>query len=199
MDTRTGLTINLAKKKGTPSFDVFIRWAITGGRFIVILTETIALTAFLYRFTLDRQIVDLHDQISQKQKIVAAFSSDEILYRGLQDRLTQTEALTKNISKTPDLYSRIHAIAEANTISIQLITLSDKSLHIEFTTGTLTNLKNFISDIEKENGIEDISIDRIEDRISTAELAAQISCVLQESATQVSGLAPVPTSGEETQ
>jgi len=128
MDIRTGLTINLAKKKGTPSLDVFLSWAITGGRFIVILTETIALAAFLYRFSLDRQIVDLHDQISQKQKIVAAFATDEVLYRNLQDRLNQTETLTQGISNTPDLFSTIQSIAQKNVLSVQLFTLSDKNL-----------------------------------------------------------------------
>lgn len=196
MDTRRGLTINLAKKKGTPSLDVFIHWAITGGRFIVILTETIALAAFLYRFTLDRQIVDLHDQINQRQKIVAAFATDEALYRNLQDRLIQIETINKNVSITPDLFSDIQDLATKNNIAVKLLTISDKNLHIEFTTGSLTNLKAFINDLNKRKDIKDISIDRIENRITTAQLEAEVSCTLQTNTVQVKGLAPVPVSGE---
>lgn len=196
MDTRKGLTINLAKKKGTPSLDVFIHWAITGGRFIVILTETIALGAFLYRFTLDRQIVDLHDQINQRQKIVAAFATDEAAYRNLQDRLTQMDTINKNVTITPALFSDIQELANKNAITIKLLTMNDKNLHIEFTTGSLTNLKAFINDLNKRPDISGISLDRIEDRITTAQLEAEVSCTLQTAAVQVKGLAPVPSSGE---
>jgi len=196
MDTRKGLTINLVKKKGTPSLDVFLHWAITGGRFLVILTETIALGAFIYRFSLDRQIVDLNDLIKQRQQIVAAVSTNEKLFRQVQDSLTQATNLNENVLVMPTQLSDIQKLAEKNNITITLLNINPNLLHIEFTTGSLDNLKNFINDLEKRKDIKDISIDRIEDRISSAELEAEVSCNLIPLTTTVKGLAPTPISGE---
>ncbi len=196
MDTRKGLTINLAKKKGTPSLDVFIRWAITGGRFLVILTETIALGAFLYRFNLDRQIVDLNDLIKQRQQIVAAVSGNEKLFRQIQDTLTQASHLNENVLVMPTQLSEVQKLAAKNNIAITLLNITPTLLHVEFTTGSLDNLKNFINDLEKRKDIKDISIDRIEDRISSAELEAEVSCNLVPLPNTLKGLAPTPISGE---
>ena len=135
MDTRKGLTINLAKKKGTPSLDVFIRWAITGGRFLVILTETIVLGAFLYRFNLDRQIVDLNDLIKQRQQIVAAVSGNEKLFRQIQDTLTQASHLNENVLVMPTQLSEVQKLAAKNNIAITLLNITPTLLHVEFTTG----------------------------------------------------------------
>ncbi len=195
MDTYKGLTINLVKKKGTPSLDVFIQWAITGGRFLVILTETIALGAFLYRFTLDRQIVDLHDSITQKQRIVAAFAPDEQLYRNLQERLDQTQSITTGITVVPELFNSVQQLATKNRVSLILLTINDKNFHVEFTSNSLTNLKSFINDLSKVKGVNDVSIDRIEDRVSTAELAAEISCTLGNTQPVIKNLGPVPSIG----
>jgi hypothetical protein len=196
MDTRKGLTINLAKKKGTPSLDVFIRWAITGGRFLVILTETIVLGAFLYRFNLDRQIVDLNDLIKQRQQIVAAVSGNEKLFRQIQDTLTQASHLNENVLVMPTQLSEVQKLAAKNNIAITLLNITPTLLHVEFTTGSLDNLKNFINDLEKRKDIKDISIDRIEDRISSAELEAEVSCNLVPLPNTLKGLAPTPISGE---
>ena len=199
MDTRKGLTINLAKKRGTPSLDVFVHWAITGGRFLVILTETIALGAFLYRFNLDRQIVDLNDVIKQRQQIVAAVSGNEKLFRQVQESLQQATNLNENILVMPTQLIDIQKLADKNNITITLLNINPELLHVEFTTGSLDNLKNFISDLEKRKDVKDISIDRIEDRISSSELEAEVSCNLIPVKVTVKGLAPTPASGEVSQ
>ena len=46
-------SINLVKKNEKSSVDKFINWTLSIGRLIVIITEIIAISAFLYRFSLD--------------------------------------------------------------------------------------------------------------------------------------------------
>lgn len=191
MNAQPSLNINLLKKKGTPTLDLFIHWAITGGRFIVILTETIALAAFLYRFTLDRQIVDLHDKIKAKQVIVGALASQETTYRELQERLQQTKELSDGVSFTPDLITKVSTLAKQNSIVFSTVSLNDDVLHIELTTGTVDNLKQFVRSLQELDELKDISIDRIEDRTTSAELAAVISGHSRSTAKKVTGLTPV--------
>ena len=59
------ISINLVKSRKPHFLDRFITWALNAGRLLVIITETVALSAFLFRFGLDREIVDLNDKIKQ--------------------------------------------------------------------------------------------------------------------------------------
>ncbi|MBI5044914.1 MAG: hypothetical protein HZC02_03240 [Candidatus Levybacteria bacterium] len=169
------LTINLLKKKGTPSLDVFIKWAITGGRFLVILTETIALAAFLYRFTLDRQIIDLHDKIKAKTRIVETFKEQEDSYRQLQERLLQTKKLNTDVAFLPLLLEDITLLAQKNNISIKSMSVSNNSLHIELVAFDIKNLRDFVGGIQEKKELSEVSIDRIENKSTTAQIAAVIS------------------------
>src|SRR5476651_2190356 len=81
-------SINLLKSNKNETLEQVINWSLSIGRFLVIGVELIALGAFLFRFTLDRQIIDLHALIKNKQIIVADLKDSEATYRNLQDRLT---------------------------------------------------------------------------------------------------------------
>src|SRR6185312_966933 len=101
MQKTSSITINLAKHRGESFVDRFIRFALTTGRVVVILTEVIALGAFLYRFTLDRTLVDLHDRIQQGQAVVNLLKDNETTFRNLQDRLALASTLTKEEDAMP--------------------------------------------------------------------------------------------------
>lgn len=175
MEKQISLNVNLLKKKATPSIDIFIHWAITGGRFIVILTETIALAAFLYRFTLDRQIVDLHDKIKAKQVIVNAFSEDEVSYRQLQERLLQAKQLSSNLDFTSGLFTKITETGKNSNMTFKAIDINHEVVHVEVFTTNITSLKQFVNQLQELKEINTISIDRIEDRTTSAQIAAVIS------------------------
>src|SRR5258706_9366482 len=87
--------INLAKGRGQTFLDRFLNWALSIGRVVVIVTEAVALTAFLYRFNLDRQIIDLHSRINQEQIIVKLLNNNETTFRSLQDRLSLINKLSQ--------------------------------------------------------------------------------------------------------
>jgi len=188
MANKPALTINLIKKKGTPSLDVFIHWAITGGRFLVILTETIALAAFLYRFSLDRQIIDLHDKIKAKSVIVNVLKEQETSYRVLQERLLQANQLSQDVTFTSELFTKITDIAQRNNLSVKTITVTDESFHIELTAINVTNLKNFVNQLQLLKELQEISIDRIENRSATAQILAVVSSQVVSPVNKITGL-----------
>lgn len=197
MEKRPSLNINLAKKKGTPTLDVFIHWAITGGRFLVIITETVAMAAFLYRFTLDGQIIDLHDRIKAKQAIVSTYKAQEITYRELQDRLIQTQAVSQNITFSTDLFTKITTLAKPNSIVLKVASVGKDGVHLEITTTSILNLKTFVGDLQKQKELKEISIDRIEDRTTSSELVAEISSQVIFPEDKINELAPLSTTAEE--
>lgn len=197
MNKQPTLSINLLKKRGTPSLDVLIHWAITGGRFLVILTETIALAAFLYRFSLDRQIIDLNDKIRAKERIVEAFADQETTYRVLQERMLQIKILSQNVSFMPDLFTKVAQLAQKNNLSIKSASLTDRSLHIEISAINVNNLKAFVTELQELKELQNISIDRIENRSAVAQIAAVLTANVVSPRQVVPGLASPSQGGKQ--
>lgn len=86
------MSINLHKTEdlGDSPMGRIVQWAITYGRYIMVGTELIVLLAFISRFSLDRKLTDLNEDISQKQAILEANQSLEADIRILQKRLDDT-------------------------------------------------------------------------------------------------------------
>src|SRR4029078_3722140 len=80
-------SINLLPRKGEGFLTQFLNWAVNIGRLLIIITETVALATFLYRFNLDMKIVDLPHDIKQKSFIVKNSKVYEESFRNLQERL----------------------------------------------------------------------------------------------------------------
>lgn len=175
-------SINLVKKRGN-FVDKFIDWTLTVGRGVIILTEAVALSAFIYRFSLDDNLVNLHDQISQEQSVVSAFKDQENLYRDLQDRLAfiktrsqQTIAKTTQLTK---VFNDIKAFIPDN-ILVDNLSLSDQSLKISASTQSLTALGALIQQLRNYPAIASISLDNIQNKTSTATIAVNISATLKQ-------------------
>lgn len=83
------LKINLAPKDEFESSLVgrILKWALTAGKSIVILTEFVVILAFLSRFKLDMDLNDLNEVIVQKQAIVESYADVEKQMRDLQTHL----------------------------------------------------------------------------------------------------------------
>ncbi len=70
-----------------------VNWAVTYGRYIMIGTEIVVLLAFISRFSLDRKLTDLKEEVAQKQEIIQANLPFEADVRELQDKLAKIKTL----------------------------------------------------------------------------------------------------------
>lgn len=84
----TALSINLLPGKEEGFGEKFLEWSLTFGRYIIIGTEIIVLVAFLSRFKLDRDLIDLSDKVKEKQKILESLRPIEESVTALQKRLS---------------------------------------------------------------------------------------------------------------
>jgi Tfp pilus assembly protein PilN len=87
-----------------------VMWAVTYGRYIMIGTEIIVLLAFISRFSLDRNLTDLNDEVSQKQAIIDANRDFEANFLTIQDKLTNVQALLTSPSVTSNALNTIQAM-----------------------------------------------------------------------------------------
>lgn len=69
----------------------FLKWSLSFGRYIIVGTEIVVLMAFFSRFKLDRQLTDLHEEITQKEAIVTFNQAFEKQTRDIQKQLEEIE------------------------------------------------------------------------------------------------------------
>lgn len=197
-------SINLLKNKDVDFLNEFIKWTLTIGRLVVIITELIALSAFIYRFSLDRRLIDLRSEIKQKQTIVAAQKTNEAKYRDLQDRIT----LASNFSNLS--LERHKILTDILNLTPQGITLNNlvfakDSINIDANVRMVSSLSLFINSLKKYPSIETISIDNIENKPQTNFIAVGITVglkksqfVIEEPSTTGESLTPTVSPGGET-
>ncbi len=159
-------------------FERFISWSLTFGRVVVIATEGIALSAFLFRFSLDRQIIDLHDQIKQKQAIIAYLKNNETIYRDVQDRLKEITTLSAKAPPSLQIFSDIVAIVPQG-IKFSNFTINNDSIKIEADANTINALSSFIQTLKANKKISSVSLDRIENKSTSSTIAFGLSIQLQ--------------------
>lgn len=116
-----------------------IRYLTTIGRYIIVFTELIVISAFISRFWLDRQNSDLSESIRQQKAILESTSEFEKEYISLQSRLKyidrhyrdQTDYVgnIKNVvsSLPPDVFFQQLQVA-TNTAQISLFSYQEDSL-----------------------------------------------------------------------
>ena len=169
--------INLAKNKQVPVLDKFLNWVLTIGRLIVIVTEMVAVIAFLYRFSLDENLVNLHSAIKQKQNVVSVLKSDESKYRNLQERIAVASNFsTKAIGSNQTITDIINLIPDQ--IKINNLLLNKDRVNLSINVASVSSLGNFINSLKSYNNIKSISIDNIENKPSIS-LSVDITAMLK--------------------
>lgn len=181
-------TINLLPKKQEGLFEQFLGWSLTVGRLLIILTETIALGTFLYRFGLDMKIVDLHDQIKANSFIVQNFAPEEKTFRNLQARLLLAKKADASSSRIPTIFTDIVKMAQGK-ITFQNILIAQELIRIEAQAASVNDLSNFISSLKTYPSVQSLSIDNVEDKPSKAVVVVSITAYLKTD----NRLLPTPT------
>ena len=170
-------SINLIKNKQIPLFDKFMNWALTVGRLIVIFTEIVAISAFIYRFSLDERLIDLHSAIKQKQNLISLLRQNEDKYRNLQDRIALASSLMEKNVKTNKIVLDIVGLAPQGT-RIDNLTFNKDSLTINANINSVSFLTDFINILKDYPDIKAVSIDNIESE-PTAGLSVDITIMLK--------------------
>lgn len=157
------VTVNLIRGRKPHFIDFFIGWALTVGRALVILTEVVALGAFLYRFGLDKQIVDLHDRIIQEQNIIKFAKKNEDTYRNLQTRLDLANTIIFNQNQIFKTYKDITSLIPAQ-MDVRSVTFADDSVKIDASIQSISLLATTINNIKNYPSVDSVSLDTIENK-----------------------------------
>ncbi|MBU2632752.1 hypothetical protein KKG52_03480 [Patescibacteria group bacterium] len=166
----------LASRK--PSFlDRFLNWSLTIGRLIVIVVEIIALSAFIYRFTLDRQIIDLHSEIKKGQAIIEYYKPEEDKYRNLQERLAIAAEATSIGEKKIKIYNEFLKIIPVD-VSLKSINMSEDTVGISIDVFSISSLSKVVESIKEYKEVQKISVNKIENNPSAGTISVFLTTTL---------------------
>ena len=171
--------INLLKTGKVNVVDQVIKWALTIGRVLIIVIEVVALSAFLYRFTLDKQLIDLHSKIKQEQAIVDFFKENEQMYLNLQDRLEVASTYSSQSSKKFKIFNEIINFAPSGII-FNNFSLYEDRIRINASTDSIVALSSFANELKNYPLINTLSADKIENKPSTSLITFGISADLKQ-------------------
>lgn len=177
-DKANSPNINLIKERQISLPDKFLDWSLTAGRFIVIATEIIALSAFIYRFSLDRQLIDLHQIIKQEQVVISNLSERENAYRNLQERIAIAKGTNDLGNKEIKTFTDILNSASSDVI-FNSLSITNNFAKMDIEISNISSLTNLVSALKENPDITSVSIDRIENRPSGGVIAISITAGLK--------------------
>jgi len=170
-------SINLVKNKQIPLFDKFMNWTLTIGRLIIIITEVVAVSAFVYRFSLDEKLVDLRSAIKQQQNIISVLKNDENKYRNLQDRIALASTFSTKATNSNQTITDIVSLIP-NQVKINDLILNKDRINISVDVVSVSSLEDFIDSLRSYPNIKSISVDNIENKPSVG-LSVDITTMLK--------------------
>lgn len=154
--------INLLKKEDFDDTYVgqFLKWALTYGRYIIILTQIVVLSVFFLRFKLDRDHVDLKVSIAQKQALLSSVSEIENEVRAIQKRLYDIKNINdkqylviqmliflQDVTPTDNFYDNIH--------------ITSGSMNLGGVGHDLKSLSALLLQLKRSNKFAEITLDDI--------------------------------------
>ena len=174
----TSSHIDLVKGKTSLS-DEILKWALSFGRFLIIVVEIVAFSAFIYRFVLDRQIIDLNDKIKREQAIIESSKEQENTYRNLQERL----ATIKKSSTTGSMVPKIIQEIVNNTpeeITYNSFNIGNGKLEMELNVSSFATLTKFLETLRKNPQISSLTITGIDNSFGENSVKVTVVVILKD-------------------
>ena len=159
--TAPKLNINLSSHGKATVGKVVYGWTIDAGRAIIVGIELIALAALGYRFVIDRQIVDLHDQIKVQEAYIAAQAEDEKTYRSIQERLNNIKSTNDDTSSKVIVMNEILNVIETGTFFATTLSISGRTIIVDGSTFSIYTLTDFLDGLKNFTSVSAITIDEI--------------------------------------
>lgn len=155
------IRINLSGKPKESFSNLFFKWAVNSGRIIIVTTELLALGALLYRFTIDRKIIDLHDQIKIATASVKSQDKKEKDYRSIQERLKNIKQTNADTTTKIDIMNQVLKTVSSGDFSSTNIVLNESLISFNGTAFSIFPINNFVDELKQNPQIASISIDEI--------------------------------------
>ena len=136
----------------------FLKWALSWGKKIVILTELVVVMAFLSRFWLDSEVANLSEEIDRRKTIILASSEFETAFRSSQTIIEKIKKIT-SIPSLVLIYDDVKGLISSQ-IRITQITIDGRKVSLRGN-GEDRLLTSLVSSFKGSTDFEDVSLEKI--------------------------------------
>tara|TARA_Y100000310_G_C20224852_1_gene597442 strand:- start:24 stop:569 length:546 start_codon:yes stop_codon:yes gene_type:complete len=145
-------------EKGT--LGKILKWALTVGRHIVILTELIVILAFLSRFKFDRDLTDLNDEVKQKKVVIEASAQFEKDFRFLQTQLAAIKALNDQQLQTDQVLADLASLTPIDIIFSDL-QVSEEEITVTASALSESGLATFLRNLKASSEFGQLTLSQV--------------------------------------
>lgn len=139
----------------------FFQWALTYGRYIIIITQIVVLGVFFARFRLDRENVDLKESIQQKQALISSVKDVENEVRNIQERLLQIKKIESTQYVPLSVLNFLQDVTPT-AIFYKHIKISSGQLSLSGSGNNLHTLSGLLFQLKKSGRFSEITLDDIQ-------------------------------------
>lgn len=134
-----------------------MKWGLSTGRYLVILTELVVIAAFLSRFKLDQDYADLGDKINGKKAVLTAMAETEKRFRLAQERL---EAAGKIIGGQLEAANEIEEVTAKVPVGVVLtdLAVSNKVISVTGSADKTDEIGVFLSRLAGGGGWKSVRV-----------------------------------------
>lgn len=136
----------------------FLRWALSWGKKIVIVTELVVVLAFLSRFKIDSDVANLSDEIERKKNIVVTFAEFEKDFRAVSAQVAKIKAVQQTTSVVTILDATQGLIP--STVKLGQIVVSEDLVRIEGS-GDDQSLALMVAAFKASKEFKNVVMDRV--------------------------------------
>lgn len=151
-----------------------VKYLTTIGRYIIVFTELVVISAFISRFWLDRQNSDISETLRQQKAIIESTFEFEQEFLALQSRLNFIDLHYQNQPKYVD---NIRSIASAipNDVFFQQLTITPKTAQVSLYSYQEDSLVNTMVNLLLSPAIKIVDIQKIEKKSKDSKYFVDLS------------------------
>lgn len=159
----------------------FLKWALTTGRVLVVLTEFVVILAFGSRFYYDMRVNDLIEENKSKQQVVDSYAEIE---RQMREVLSKQRVVSGFLENNLSIGERITSISRITPadVTYEDLNINESGFSLAGVAGSEGGFANLLIGIKTLPDVENVSIGSVEydQRAGTISFKIQVG-VSQES------------------
>ena len=137
-----------------------IMWITTYGRYIMVTTELIVLIAFASRFSLDRKLSDLKENIMEKQEILEVNVDLEKEIRATQEKIGAVKQLIRGQSVPVDTLISVQTLLPSGTY-LESLTIDKDKVTSNMIADSSDSFTKFLANFSVSKKLTSVEIGRI--------------------------------------
>ena len=152
--------INLFPEKEKNATDKIIFFSFHYLRYILVITQFIAICVFFYRFKVDQDIVDLRDALVQKKSIVESTQSLLNEVKKIDKKMTNVKTILTGQEQTADMFTYLFANL-TDDIVIERLSVKDSNVDLEGSSNNSDTVKTLFEKLKNEKRFATITLSSV--------------------------------------